>query len=235
MDQNDIKTLIDTFKGYRDLLTPIQDSLHSFTESFSVIKDDMERLNSLGNVSAKLDSIYKRISEQGEQAAELSNRIEKFVKVSEKYAESAAKIGAVVEQAEERLKAIRQIENKALDQIKKLDELLEDKKNSYDVKELQKSLEVYNSNVQKVSEFINKDIAVALNQNYSKLDQIKLGSDALMKRVLDEGTSISDLAASYKATGELLKKTVEKGDVNEEYIFEILDRWADDRKVKRKK
>ena len=34
---------------------------------------------------------------------------------------------------------------------------------------------------------------------------------------------------------ELLKKIVEKQDVNEAYIFDILDKWAEDRKVKIKK
>ena len=36
------------------------------------------------------------------------------------------------------------------------------------------------------------------------------------------------------AAGEGLKKILEKNDVNEEYIFDIMDKWAEERRVKTK-
>ena len=44
-----------------------------------------------------------------------------------------------------------------------------------------------------------------------------------------------ELVETYKSSNELLKKIVEKQDVNEAYIFDILDKWAEERKVKIKK
>ena len=43
------------------------------------------------------------------------------------------------------------------------------------------------------------------------------------------------MASAYVSSNELLKKIVEKNDVNEEYIFDILDKWAESRKVKTKR
>ena len=52
---------------------------------------------------------------------------------------------------------------------------------------------------------------------------------------MEEKSSIEELSENYRATNALLKKILEKNDVNEEYIFEIIDKWAETRRVKTKK
>ena len=53
--------------------------------------------------------------------------------------------------------------------------------------------------------------------------------------ILEEKSSIDKLVESYNSSNNLLKKIVENNDVNEQYIFEILDKWAEDRALKIKK
>ena len=60
------------------------------------------------------------------------------------------------------------------------------------------------------------------------------GRYAHLQEIISE-KSIDDLVLTYASSNELLKKIAQKQDVNEEYIFDILDRWAEDRKVKHKK
>ena len=67
------------------------------------------------------------------------------------------------------------------------------------------------------------------------IQSIKDGSENITKRLEEEKKSIDELSMNYKASNDLLKKIVEKEDVNEEYIFDILDRWAESRRVKIKK
>ena len=43
---------------------------------------------------------------------------------------------------------------------------------------------------------------------------------------------LDKLSETYKETNALLRKIVEKEDVNEAYIFDVLDKWAQSRKVK---
>ena len=45
MNDNELKMLVETFKGYRDLLTPIQAGLSDFAESFEMLKGDIKRLD----------------------------------------------------------------------------------------------------------------------------------------------------------------------------------------------
>ncbi|MEG1536127.1 MAG: hypothetical protein RR416_04065, partial [Clostridia bacterium] len=60
-------------------------------------------------------------------------------------------------------------------------------------------------------------------------------SDDIAKRLLDENSDIEKLAQAYSASNEILRQLVEKQDVNEAYIFDILDKWAEERKVKTRK
>ena len=46
---------------------------------------------------------------------------------------------------------------------------------------------------------------------------------------------MESLIEEYKATNAFLRKIVENNDVNESYLFDVLDKWAQDRKVKIKK
>lgn len=237
MENNDIKTLIDSFRGYRELLSPIQANLRDFAETYDSMKEDISRLNNAfeGDMRGNLQKIYKNLSEQAEHATDLSSRIKQFIEMSEKYSEGVTRIADQVEKIGERLKAVNELDGKAEEQIGKLDEILAEKRKNYNLKELERTLDNYNANVLKVSEFINKDIAEALNLNYNKLESIKASNDTMTKRIKEEHIDVEKLLETYSATNELLKRTVEKEDVNEAYIFEILDKWAEERKIKIKK
>lgn len=237
MDNNDVKTLVEAFRGYRDLLSPIQVSLSDFTETYQQMRDDIERLNASfsGDLKGNLENIYKNLSMQADKASDLSNRIDQFVKVTNKYTADINKLSTSLEKAEKSLNAVNELEARAEEQIGKLDAILEEKKKNYNVKELQRNLESYNENVQKVSEFINKDVAQVLTQSNKKLEDIKAGNENLTKRIEEENKNLQALMESFESTGMFIKKAVDSNAVNENYIFDILDKWAEDRKVKKKK
>ena len=134
-----------------------------------------------------------------------------------------------------RISAVNELEEKAEEQISRLDSIIEEKKRNYDLKDLKKSLDSYNANLQVVGDFINKDVADNIIANTNSIREIKEGNENVAKRLQDEKQSIDELAKAYQSSNELLKKIVEKNDVNEEYIFDVLDKWAEDRKVKIKK
>ncbi len=237
MDNNDVKTLVEAFRGYRDLLSPIQTSLSDFTDTYQQMRGDIERLNTAfsGDLKGNLESIYKSLSMQADKAADLSNKIDQFVKTTSKYTTDINKLAVALEKAEKSLVAVNELEARAEEQIGKLDAILEEKKKNYNVKELQRNLENYNDNVQKVSEFINKDVADALTQSNRKLEEIKINNENMTRRIEEENRNLKDLLESFEATNSFIKKAVDSNAVNESYIFEMIDKWAEDRKVKRKK
>ena len=133
------------------------------------------------------------------------------------------------------LSVLNEIENKAQEQLKKLDEIIEEKKINYNIKELQRSLESYNSNAQRLSEFINKDVADALKKNSGEIDNIKKANQKIEDRLEEERRDISQILAEIRTSNELIRKSIEESNVNEAYIYDILDRWAEDRHIKIKK
>ena len=237
MENNEIKMLITTFKEYRDLLTPIEENLKSFSMSFDSIRNDIENLNTSfdGSVQQKLDSIYKELSNQADKARTLSSEVDRFMNSTSKYVTNVDKLVDLLDGIEKRIGTVQSIEQKAEEQIGKLDAIIEEKRRTYDIRRLEKNLENYNIGVQKVSEFINKDVAENLQESNERISQIQDKNSSILKTLVEEKSSIEQLVESYNSSNELLKKVVENKDVNEEYIFEILDRWAEDRKVRIKK
>ena len=234
---NDIKQLIDSFSAYRNVLTPLQESLHSLAETYTSIREDLDNLNKSlsGNAGSQLEKIHSTLNQQAKSGQELSRRIDEYAESGEKYSRAVADMTKRFEGIAAKLDAISQIEKTAEAIMGRLEELMEEKRASYNVKELQRSLDAYNKNVERISEFINKDIASVLQQNAEKIESIRRENEALAQVVGEQGKAVSELTAMFAETSVLLRQAVEKGSVNEEYIFDAFDKWAADRKVKIKK
>lgn len=237
MDNNEIRNLITTFKEYRDLLTPIEQNLKEFSLSFDSISADIKNLNVSfdGNVQEKLDGIVKDLSTQVEKVRNLSNQVDTFMASTNRYVNSVDRLISVCGKIEEKLSTVDKLQLEAESQIEKLDVIIEEKRKSYNIKQLEKNLELYNMGVQKVSEYINKDVADVIKANSEKIQQIQDKNNSVYSSIVEEKLSIDKLVDSYSTTNELLRKVVEKNDVNEQYIYEILDKWAENRKIKTKK
>ena len=233
----DIKTLINAFIGYRELLTPIQSGLSDFLETYNSVRDDIEKLNTAfdGSAQNNLQSIAKTLASQAEKSTDLSSRIEQFAKATNRYVSQVDNLVSLLEKTEQRIATINDIEHKVSEQIKKLDAVIEEKKISYNLRDLQRSLEGYDSNVRRVSDFINKDVAEVLSENARKIDEIKQGEESLQKEISGEKTSVEELLETAQKNNELLRRIAEASDVNEEYIYTVIDKWAQSRKVKTKK
>lgn len=237
MENNEIKMLIDTFKEYRNLLTPIEQSLQAFSSSFDGVVSDIKRLNESfdGDVQSKLEKIYKELSSQADKSRTLSLEVDKFLSATQKYTSGVDKLISLAESIEGKINTLNAVEEKAESQIARLDTLIEEKKRTYDIRGLEKKLEAYNVGVQKVSDYINKDVSDALQDSVNSINDIRNKSNGILETVKSEYQSIEKLAESYDNSTKFLKKVVENNEVNEEYLFEVLDRWAESRRVKTKK
>ena len=237
MENKEINSLINAFVGYRDMLVPIQSDLNEFLGTYTALKGDIEKLsNSFSDdAKAKLDEIHKSLAQQAQKSEELTRKVDQFLRSSTKYTEEVDKLISTFEGIETRIKSVNEIEAKAEAQISKLENIIEEKKKSYNLKELERSLESYNTNLQAVGDFVNKDIAENLVSNSKMIQSIKDGSENIVVKLKEEKKRIDELMQSYKTSNDLLKKIVENNDVNEEYVFDIIDRWAETRNIKIKK
>jgi hypothetical protein len=237
MDNSEVNELIDAFVGYREMLVPIQADMHEFLSTYDALRADLNKIDTAfsGDVQKKLSEIYGLLSNQATKSEELTRKVDQFLKSSTKYTDEVDKLIATFESISGKIESLNDLERRAEEQIDKLDLILDEKRKTYNLKDLEKSLDSYNANLQTVNDFINKQVADNLVESSRTIQSVKDGSENIAKRLEEEKKSIDELAESYKTSNELLKKIVEKQDVNESYIFDILDKWAFERKVKTKK
>ena len=237
MNDNSLKELIDSFIAYRNLIAPLQESLHAVSKTYGEIRDDLDALskNFSGSAAGQLDRVHSILNSQAKSGQELSRRIDEYAQSGEKYSKAVSEMSSRFSQVVNRIDSLQEIENSARSQIERIDTLIAEKKSSYNLKELQKSLDGYNTNVEKISDFINKDIASVLTGNAEKIETIRRENEELSKAVAEQSRDIATLTATFAETTALLKKVVEGSTVNEEYLFDAFDKWASDRKVKIKK
>lgn len=235
--QDDIKMLIATFKEYRDLITPIEASLKSFSLSFDSIREDIKNLNlgTDGTIQTKLDKIYRELSSQADKTKSLTSEVDRFLSTTNRYVSSVDSLVSTIGKIEKGFASIESIEGKAQEQIEKLNVIIEDKRKNYDVKSLEKKLDQYSLGIEKVNDYINKDVVDVLSASHEKISQIQDKNKSIYESVVSEKESIDKLVESYTQSNKLLRQIVEGEDVNEQYIYEILDKWALDRKVKTNK
>ena len=234
MSDNSIKELIDSFIAYRNLIAPLQESLHTVSKTYEEIREDLDNLskNFSGSAANQLEKVHSTLNAQAKSGQELSRRIDEYAQSGERYAKAVADMNSRFSQVANRVDSLQEIEKSARSQIERIDALIEEKKSSYNLKELQKSLDGYNTNVEKISDFINRDIAAVLKENAEKIEAIRKENEELSKVVAQQSKDIGTLTAMFSETTALIKKVVECSTVNEQYLFDARDEWAADRKIK---
>lgn len=236
-NEKQIQELIEAFVEYRNLFTLVEENLSQFSETYNQMRDEVQKLNRSfdSNAQEKLDAVVKELSKQFERSKSLTTQFDNFKQKTDGFVSQMERLTTALSKIGDKIEKIDQIEEKATSQIEKLNDIIEKKNKVYDVKQLEKNLENYNVSVQKVSDYINKDIAVALSDNNEKIESIKDKNESVYEVLLQEKSGIDKLIEAYSESNLLLKNLIEKQDVNEQYIFDILDKWAKDRKVKTKK
>ena len=202
MENSEVNALIDAFVGYREMLVPIQADMHEFLETYGALRNDVEKLDNAfsGDVQGKLSEIYKTLASQAEKSEELTRKVDQFLKSSSKYTEEVEKLMEMFASIQGRISAVNELEEKAEEQISRLDSIIEEKKRNYDLKDLKKSLDSYNANLQVVGDFINKDVADNIIANTNSIREIKEGNENVAKRLQDEKQSIDELAKAYQSS-----------------------------------
>lgn len=238
MEQStDMNALISAFLGYRDMLAPVLDSLTQFVDTYDGLRADIDTLNNAfsGDVKGKLQEIYDTLAKQAARSGDLAAQIDRFVTLGAGYVAEMGKLSEAFAKAQRSLDSVGELEKKADEQLQRLDTIIAEKRTNYNIKDLQRSLENYNHTVQKVSDFINKDVGEALATGNSRLDAIRSQNEVIAKEIGRNGQAVADLTEEYRLNNQLLQRLTEQNDVDRVYLYELLDRWADERGIKRKK
>lgn len=237
MEQTELNALINAFLGYRDMLAPVLDSLQQFVDTYDGLRTDIDSLNNAfsGDVKGKLQEIYDTLSKQAARSGDLASQIDRFVTLGATYVAEMGKLSEAFAKAQTSLTSVGALEKQADEQLQRLDAIIAEKRAGYNIKELQRSLDNYNTSVQRISDFINRDVGEALSGSNSRLDAIRTQNEVMAKEMARTDQTVTALLTEYQLNNQLLRKLTEQNDVDRAYLYDLLDHWADDRGVKRKK
>lgn len=232
-----LKKLIEEFINYRKILEPLQAGMKSIGDMYLEIR---RRLEEVTNAFSKknlnqLDEIGKKLAAQAETTKTFTSMLDEFSAGGEKYAQGVNEVIERFKDVGAKLETVNEIERNAEELMRKLDGIIEEKRSSYDLKDLRKSLDSYNKNVERISEYINKDIAQVLADNGEKIEAIRARNEELSGMVSAQAETMAELISAFKGTSALLRTLVENDAVNKEYLFDALDAWASERRIKTKK
>ena len=233
---NQTKELIEQFKAYRDLLSPVQKNLSDFVATYDTMKESIDKLNnSFGDdLKVRLEGLFEKMSTEAHKAAQLAMRIDLLSSSTEKYAASIDSIAGQFARVERRLSAMSEVDRKVNEQLERIEKVIDEKSKVYNLSQLQAALDGYNRDIKKVGEFLNKDVAEVLLESKEKIDAVKKGLGSVVEGQKSESGQLSELIKQHEASAGFLRKIVESQDINEAYLFEVLDRWAAARKIKTK-
>ncbi len=237
MNENNIQELIDSFVAYRNLIAPLQESLNAVGQTYAEIRADLDALsdNLSGDAVKQLERVHSTLNAQAKSGQELMNKISEYARSGDNFAQAVNRLTSVFSDLADRVASLEETERSAREQLERIDALIEEKKTSYNLKELQKSLDRFSANIEKISEFINRDIASVMRSNADKIENIRKENEELKAIVVKQNQDMATLTAMFAETTALLKKVVEGSSVNEQYLFDAFDKWAADRKVKIKR
>jgi len=237
MDNKQVKELIDSFKGYRDLLVPIQKNLADFVASYDSVAENVEKLTASfsGDVKGKVEDLFKTMNSSAQKATDIAGQIDKLSNSAKQYATEVTQFVGRFKVIEERLGKVNELEKRAEEQIARLDDILEVKTKNYNLRELQANLETYNKDIKKVAGFLNEDVGDSLKESHEAILSMREGIDGIVAAREEEGATIAKLLESSIATESLLREVVERGDTGRAYLYELLDSWAIERGVKKGK
>ena len=111
MSENSMKELIDSFISYRNLIAPLQDSLHSVSKTYEEIRTDLDNLTKSlsGNAAGQLEKIHATINAQAKSGQELNRRIEEYASSGEKYAQAVQEMSSRFSQVVSRIDSLAEI------------------------------------------------------------------------------------------------------------------------------
>ena len=211
MDNKEVKELVESFRAYRDMLVPVQKNLNDFVDTYDIMRENIDKLNTAfeGDVKGKMEELFRQMSAQAAKSASLSERIDKLTEATREF----QKLFNSFSTLEKLVTSVNSLERRAEEQISKLDEAVSVKTKTYNIKGIEQSL----------NSFLD---------THAQIGAIHGSLDSIVKTQNDDSVTLVKLLESYKASGDFLKKITESKDVNEAYLFDILDKWADSRKLK---
>lgn len=225
------------------MMQEINKNLELFVENYRNTKRTLEEVKSPNGVdlSSKIDELTANLEQTRANVEiygkklyenlEISKVVSKeFDGVKEGLEKIKNEILETTKQSEMYLKS----QKEALESISKFEEIMK-KIENVDFKNYESKLERYTYNLQLLNDKIENGLQEKIDKNLGEIEKFEKKINEISENTTKQNNAITEIAKSVATMTTLLSKLTKTGNVDEQYIYEIIDRWADESKVKHKK
>lgn len=227
---NDFKSkaldqILDHFAEERDLLSKTVKGIEEFASSYKEIKtildefkgeDNLSVSNSLLNINSELISIDESVKNYN------TNLAEKYTEITEDFKNLFKKYDVLLESQKELTSFIEKIDN------------FMETLNSLNMNEIINSLNENERKVERLNELVEKDLKEQIKHNNEVVGKVVTVFDEFIKTNNQQQMNVKQIADETQATNKLLKELSKSNNINEGVLFELMDKWAEDRKRNKK-
>jgi len=229
--EKEITDLITEFSKHTKVIEKVNENFASFVQAYKVIKESLEKLNvdvkSKQTIEHTMNDLVSKSQNMVGDINVLSGKINKLENL----------INPISEQIENLNTSFKKLINfeenvqKILNNVNKTNETIE----KLDLNQINDALVSYNEKMEQTKNIFEKDVKKSFDTNNAKIDAMVSDVNSVLKNADSQNTHLEELVNQQSSLQAILTKIADKNTFQMEYLYEILDKWADERKVKTNK
>ncbi|MCK9575117.1 MAG: hypothetical protein WCX32_04715 [Clostridia bacterium] len=230
MEENtkEIADLIGEFTNHTKVIETVNENFTNFMHAYKQIKESLEKLNidikSKQNIEKAMNDLVDKGTLLVGDITVLSQKVNKLESLINPIAEQIENLNTSFKKLinfDENVQAILNSVSKTNETIDKLD-----------LKQITTTLESYNQKMEQTKTIFEQDVKKAFNTNNARIDYMLKDVSSIVKNADSANTHLEELVKQQVELQTIISKLVDKNTFQMEYLYDVLDKWAEERKVK---
>jgi len=224
----EIADLIGEFTNHTKVIETVNENFTNFVHAYKQIKESLEKLNidikSKHNIEKAMNDLLGKGELLVVDITVLAEKINKLESLINPIAEQIENLNTSFKKLinfDENVQAILNSVSKTNETIEKLD-----------LNQITKMLDSYSQKMDQTKTIFEQDVKKAFNVNNAKIDNMIKDVSFVLKNADTTSTRLELLVKQQVELQAVIAKLVDKNTFQMEYLYDVFDKWAEERKVK---
>lgn len=217
--------IINHFAEERELLSQSVQGIEEFVKTYTELKiflDDFKGKENI-NVSDNLSNINKELNAMNEIVNSYNSNLSgKYKKLQEDF-----------DQLLKKYQTLETSQKKLTNFVDKIDNFMQ-VLTKLDLNEMAASLNNNQTKVEKLNALVEKDLKEQIEKNNKNVQSVIISFKQFIEASKKQQTEVNKIAQETKVTNDLLKEMSKSNNINQAVLFELMDKWAEERKRSKK-
>jgi len=236
MDKDTLERIINEYADSRKLMESVNSNINEFIEAYKEVSNKLNKLQRPDDIELKekIDGLEKKLGTIDESIKEYKEILDNNINVATKINKSIINSDNAIKQINEKLTPTLELITNTLGAMNNFNTIVESF-SQVDFSSLEKNIPEYTSQIVSLNKNVKKNIADKIKTNDIAFEKLHKSVSKVVDNSDNQTNTLGDISTKLLDTNMLLEEIVTKGNVDEQMIYEILDKWAESRNIKIKK